>query len=76
MLTTTEAADYMGVSMSMIYKLTHRRELPVFKPNGKKVYLKRIDIIDYMSKNRIKSNGEIEQEAIDWVTNNPIKFRR
>jgi hypothetical protein len=28
MLTTEEAAAYMGVSLSMVYKLTYRRELP------------------------------------------------
>jgi excisionase family DNA binding protein len=77
MLTTEEAAEFMGVSLSSIYKMTHRMDVPVYKPDGKKVYLKRSELVDYMSKNRLKSNDEIKQEAINYVTNKPLKgFRR
>lgn len=73
MLTTNEAAKYMGVSLSTMYKLTHRRELPVYKPSGGKVYLKREDINTYLSKHRLMSQAEIEQEAINYVIKNPRK---
>jgi excisionase family DNA binding protein len=73
MLTTNEAAEYMGVSLSTMYKLTHRRELPVYKPAGGKVYLKREDINTYLSKHRLMSQAEIEQEAINYVIKNPRK---
>lgn len=77
MLTTKEAAEFMGVSLSTVYKMTHKSEVPVYKPSGKKVYLKRNELVDYMSKNRSMSNDEIEKEAINYVTNNPLKgFRR
>lgn len=73
MLTTIEAAEYMGVSLSMMYKMTHRRELPVYKPSGGKVYLKREDINAYLSKHRLMSQEEIEKEAINYVIRNPRK---
>jgi excisionase family DNA binding protein len=73
MLTTNEAAVYMGVSLSTMYKMTHRRELPVYKPSGGKVYLKREDINTYLSKHRLMSQAEIEQEAINYVIKNPRK---
>lgn len=44
------------------------------KPSGRKVYFKRDDLIDYMSKNRISSQDEIEKMAIDYVTRNPLKL--
>ena len=73
MLTTNEAAEYMGVSLSTMYKMTHRRELPVYKPSGGKVYLKREDINTYLSKHRLMSQEEIEKEAINYVIRNPRK---
>lgn len=75
MLTTAEAAEYMGVSLSSVYKLTSQRTLPVYKPNGKKVYLKREDIERYLSSHRLSSAEEIEQEAINYVLKNPLKGR-
>lgn len=35
MLTTTEVAEYLGVSQSQIYKLTMNMEIPHYKPQGK-----------------------------------------
>jgi excisionase family DNA binding protein len=74
MLTITEAAEYMGLSLSSMYKMTHRRELPVYKPSGGKVYLKREDINAYLSKHRLMSQTEIEKEATNYVTKNPKSF--
>jgi len=34
-LTSDEAARYMGVSKSYLYKLTMRQQIPHFKPMGK-----------------------------------------
>lgn len=48
-----EAAKFMGISMSLSYKLTSVREIAIFKPNGKKLYFKIPDLVDYLSKNRI-----------------------
>ena len=73
MLTITEAAEYMGLSLSSLYKMTHRRDLPVYKPSGGKVYLKREDINAYLSKHKLMSQEEIKQEAINYVIKNPRK---
>jgi len=53
MLTINESAEYLGVSLSSTYKLTHRRVLPIYKPSGGKVYIKRDDLVTYMNKNRL-----------------------
>ena len=39
MLTINESAEYLGVSLSSMFKLTHRRELLIYKPSGGKVYI-------------------------------------
>ena len=45
MLTTTEVAEYLGVSQSQIYKLTMNMEIPHYKPKGKTIYFDRKEIV-------------------------------
>ena len=40
-LTLPEAADYLGLSKSYLYKLTSKKILPHSKPLGKKLFFKR-----------------------------------
>ena len=34
-LSSSEAAAYLGVSLSTLYKMTHRQQIPCSKPLGK-----------------------------------------
>ena len=52
MLTTTEVAEYLGVSQSQIYKLTMNMEIPHYKPKGKTIYFDRKEIVRWMRSNR------------------------
>lgn len=63
-MTVEEAADFMGVKKSLIYKMTHNREISFFKPNGKGLYFERSELIDWMKRNPVQSAVKIEQEAI------------
>lgn len=73
MLTVTEAADFMGISKSTLYKMSFNRDLPVYKPTGGRIYFKREDIDNYLQQNRVMSNKEIEQEAINYLANRQEK---
>lgn len=53
MLTTTEVAEYLGVTQSQIYKLTMNLEIPHFKPKGKLIYFDRKELLRWMHKNHI-----------------------
>lgn len=59
-LTQEEAAEYLGIQSSYLYKLTHQSEISYFK-TGKKNYFKRIDLDRYISRNRIPSHQEIKE---------------
>lgn len=41
MLTFDEACRYLGVSESLLYKLTSTKDVPHFKPRGKMLYFPR-----------------------------------
>lgn len=62
-LTSDEAARYMGVSKSYLYKLTMRREIPHFKPLGKMCYFNRHELEDWLQTNRVATASEISDEA-------------
>jgi len=62
-----EACKYLNLSASYLYKLTHSRRIPHYKPNGKMLYFKRIDLEAWLLRNRVKTANEIEQEAIDYT---------
>ena len=40
-LTLEEAALFMGVTKSSLYKMTHEQTIPYYKPNGKMVYFEK-----------------------------------
>ena len=62
-LTSDEAAKYMGVSKSYLYKLTMRQQIPHYKPLGKMCYFNRAELEQWLQSNRVATNAEISQQA-------------
>lgn len=62
-LTSDEAARYMGISKSYLYKLTMKQAIPCYKPLGKMVYFNRHELEDWLQQNRCATDGEIAQKA-------------
>lgn len=68
-LNFNEAAQYLELSHSHLYKQTSAGEIPFYKPNGKKLYFKRSELEDWMLRNRNTTTDELTQE----VANSLIK---
>lgn len=62
-LTTDEAARYMGISKSHLYKLTMEKQIPHFKPMGKMCYFNRVEIEQWLQTNRVHTDDELSQKA-------------
>ena len=62
-LTSDEAARYMGISMSYLYKLTMRGIIPHYKPMGKMCYFNRLELERWLQQNRVASSTEIADAA-------------
>lgn len=62
-LTSDEAAKYMGVSKSYLYKLTMRQQIPHYKPMGKMCYFNRLELERWLQSNRVSTETEINQKA-------------
>lgn len=65
-LTSDEAAQYMGISKSYLYKLTMRGEIPHYKPMGKMCYFNRAELEQWLQSNRVSTGKEIDDKAQDY----------
>lgn len=64
-----EVANYLQMAPSYLYKLTHGRKIPFYKPQGKLIYFKRSEVDDWVLQNRIKTELELEEEADNLIFN-------
>ncbi len=62
-LTSDEAATYMGISKSYLYKLTMRKQIPHYKPMGKVCYFNRVELEQWLQSNRVSTDGELNERA-------------
>lgn len=62
-LNFNEAAIYLEVSHSHLYKLTSTGTIPAYKPNGKKLYFNREELNKWLLSNRQASISDIEEEV-------------
>lgn len=67
-LTFEEGCEFTGLSKSYMYKLTHRNQIPFFKPHGKNIYFSREELEKWLLKNPVKTAEAVEQEAANYVT--------
>jgi len=66
-LNFNEAVVFLEVSHSHLYKLTSSGKIPFYKPNGKKIYFNRVELEEWLLRNRNKTDAEIEQNAADYL---------
>lgn len=62
-LSAREAAAYMNISISSLYKLTMRKQVPHYKPNGKMTYFDRMELETWLLRNRVATTDEISDKA-------------
>lgn len=71
-----QAAKYLNVSVSWMYKLTHLKKVGYYKPNGKKIYFRREDLDRFVYQNRIDSQEEVDEAAVAHLSESCNPGRR
>lgn len=61
-LKTTEAASFLCVSMSKLWKMCHKKELIYYKM-GRLNLFKKEDLMEFIEKNKVLTKSELEQKA-------------
>lgn len=66
-LNLNDAALYLELSASHLYRLTSTGCIPYYKPNGKKLYFKRLELDQWLLRNRSTTKEEIETQAANYL---------
>ena len=66
-LSFDEASKFLNLSKSYLYKLTSGNLIPHYKPQGKMLFFERADLEAWLRQNPIKTQAQIEQEAVGKV---------
>jgi excisionase family DNA binding protein len=66
-LNLNDAALYLELSASHLYRLTSTGCIPFYKPNGKKLYFKRLELNQWLLRNRSTTKEEIETQAANYL---------
>jgi excisionase family DNA binding protein len=64
-LSVEDTCTYLDLSPSAVYKLSHNRTIPVYCPNGKKIYFLKDDIDAWILKHKILSDEELSNELLN-----------
>lgn len=75
-LTSNEAASYMGVSKSYLYKMTMERQIPHYKPMGKMMYFNRQELEQWLLRNRVSTQEELEEKAQAYCLNHKLNTKK
>ena len=67
-LSVEEAARFMDIARSSLYKMTSDRSISFYRPNGKMIYFEKADILEWIRKNRVMpvmydEDKELETES-------------
>jgi excisionase family DNA binding protein len=62
-LSITEAAEFLGLKPSYLYKLIHLGRIPHYKPIGKRVFFKREELEAFIFRGRSSADYELLEKA-------------
>jgi excisionase family DNA binding protein len=63
-LSLQEAALFLKISKSTLYKKTSLRELPFTKPGGKLILFLKQDLTNYLNSSRCETKANIQSEFL------------
>ena len=66
-LTFKEACFHLDLSSSHLYKLTSKKKIPHYCPQGGRLYFKRSELDEWLLRNRISTQDEIEKQAANYL---------
>lgn len=62
-LTLEEFCQYAGISKNYAYQLTSGGKIKFYRPFGKMIYFDLDDVVDFLKRNPVRDNAEIEKNA-------------
>lgn len=72
-LNMKEVCQYLGISQSLLYKLTCSGEIPHFKPRGKMIFFEKKELIEWIKKGNLLSS-EITKGSSKTISNDSTNY--
>lgn len=69
-LNLKEACRFLDLSKSSLYKLTSKKEIPHYKPSGRKIYFKKIELIQWIEKGKVATISDEESKQTEFLNRN------
>ena len=66
-INSDEAARLLGISKAYLYKLTHQRKIPCYKPRGGVLLFDAQELDEYVRTGRVKPQKELAALADDYL---------
>lgn len=66
-LTLEEAAEYLQLSKSCLYKMTSNKEISHYVPGGKKIYFRRTELDNWVFSSKVTPSSEFDQEIENYL---------
>ncbi|MCC8038047.1 MAG: helix-turn-helix domain-containing protein [Bacteroidales bacterium] len=74
LMTSKEAAKYLGISLSYFRKMMMRRVIPMYKPGGKLCFFDPKDLDDYLASSRVPSQAENDETAAKYLVGKSLNL--
>lgn len=74
-LSLKEAAVFLKISKSCLYKKTSTKQIPHFVPGGKNIYFKKSDLEDWIFNEKVTPVSEIELETENYLNRMNKKWK-
>lgn len=68
-MNSSEAADFLGVSNSTLYKYTQRAIVPYSKPAGRDLVFKKSELVKFLESKSCKDSRDLDSLADDYCIN-------
>ena len=72
-LNMKKVCQYLGISQSLLYKLTCSGEIPHFKPRGKMIFFEKKELIEWIKKGNLLSS-EITKGSSKTISNDSTNY--
>lgn len=62
-LTSKAAAEYLGLKVNYLYKLTSKKLIPFYSPTGRHIIFAKEDLDEWVRAAKVPSQSELEANA-------------
>lgn len=74
-MSVKEAAEYLGYTVSYMYKLNYTKQVPHHKPAGVNVYYFQDELDDFLDRGRVLTTYELEAAAANVISKMTVNSR-